>query len=87
MVLSLGKYSAGLMLWSVSPSVYVVFHSIFASNLCAYAGPCVQSATLAYDPHDLSSRVPYGSKWNGFISHRRMNFADFGRCSTNFLYT
>ena len=48
----------------------------------------MQSATLAYDQNDLSSRVIYDSDKNGFyITHRRINFADLNGCDTDYLYT
>ena len=48
----------------------------------------MQSATLAYNANDLSSRVIYDrQKDSFFITHRRMNFADLNHCDTDYLYT
>lgn len=45
-----------LILSSVSPSIYVVFESIAAANLCGEVGTTIINKTLAFDPEDLSTQ-------------------------------
>ena len=60
-----------LILSSVSPSVYVVFESIAANNLCGEVGTKIINKTLAFNPTDLSTQRNFfagttGISNNGF---------------------
>jgi hypothetical protein len=41
--------------FSVSPSIYVAFQSLYASNLCGDVGPRYDRTTLAFAPGELST--------------------------------
>ena len=41
----------------ISPSIYIAFDAISATNLCGHVGSAVTSATMAFDPSEISSIV------------------------------
>ena len=48
------------MINSISPSIYVAFNSLYATNLCGTVGTEVNSATtIAFAPDALSTAISY----------------------------
>jgi hypothetical protein len=59
---------------SVSPSVYVVFESIGATNLCGEVGTTIINKTLAFDPDELSTQRNFFAATSG-VSNVQLNEA------------
>lgn len=57
----------------VSPSVYVVFESIAATNLCGEVGETIINKTIAFDPDELSTQRNYFAATTGSISDLELN--------------
>jgi hypothetical protein len=55
-----------------SPSVYVVFESVGATNLCGEVGTAVINKTLAFDPEELSTQRNYFAATAG-VSNVELN--------------
>jgi hypothetical protein len=53
----------------VSPSVYVVFESIAATNLCGEVGSTIINKTLAFDPDELSTQRNFFAATTGSIDN------------------
>ena len=47
---------------STSPSIYVVFESLYATDACGFFGPQYIATTLAFDQNELSTTVGY--RWD-----------------------
>src|SRR5450432_394365 len=47
---------------STSPSVYMIFNTIFATNRCGPLGGTTRDAIIAFDLADVSTIVPYTNK-------------------------
>lgn len=62
-----------LIFGSVSPSVYVVFESIAATNLCGEVGTTIINKTLAFDPDELSTQRNFFAATTGAISELDLN--------------
>ncbi|KAI9714133.1 MAG: hypothetical protein M1812_006461 [Candelaria pacifica] len=60
---------------STSPSVYLAYHDISASNFCGQVGSKHTSVTLALNPEDVSS-VEGFDYHDHHVSTNRFNFAD-----------
>jgi len=71
--------------YSVSPSIYVAFESIHASDLCGDVGPQYPATTLAFAPGELSTSKAYhvlsSLPWNVLLNehlHLEWTRATFG---------
>jgi hypothetical protein len=62
-----------LIFGSVSPSVYVVFESIAATNLCGEVGTSTRNKTITFDPEALSTQRSYFAATTGSISNLELN--------------
>ena len=62
-----------LIFGSLSPSVYVVFESIAATNLCGEVGTTIRNKTVAFNPDDLSTQRNYFAATTGSISNLQLN--------------
>ena len=51
-----------LTISSISPSVYVAFETLYATNLCGTTGPVYGPTTLAFGPSELSTVRAY--RWD-----------------------
>ncbi|KAH7067699.1 hypothetical protein BKA63DRAFT_123125 [Paraphoma chrysanthemicola] len=55
----------------ISPSVYIAFSAISATNRCGLVGSVIRSTTMAFDPSDISSVLPqYSTDTCTFTSTR-----------------
>ena len=66
---------------STSPSAYIVFEYVYASDNCGIVGTPVNSVTVAVAPSDLSTSANTSQ-----TAAAPINFADFNRCPQNVSY-
>ena len=50
---------------SVSPSVYVAFQSLYATNLCGHVGKDIPETTIGFTPGELSTALAYQYNFGG----------------------
>lgn len=57
-----------------SPSIYVAFETLHASNLCGDVGSKITTTTLAFAPGELSTSAAYlvesSLTWNVLLDHQ-----------------
>ena len=61
---------------SISPSIYVAFSSLRATNYCGDVGPKYTATTIAFNPDELSTTMAYDYTLEHTSDHAPMFFTE-----------